>query len=71
MHNSQSLESEPLTADNSWVWKLRPVPVEDPIPNPEPEVPSLGYPDLGVFHHALCVLIGHSNGAKSGANSLR
>jgi hypothetical protein len=27
------------------------VPVEDPIPDPEPSVPSLGEPDPGVFHH--------------------
>jgi hypothetical protein len=26
--------------------------VEDPIPDPEPATPSLGHPDLGVFHHS-------------------
>ena len=26
--------------------------VEDPIPDPEPAAPSLGYPDPGIFHHS-------------------
>jgi hypothetical protein len=25
--------------------------VEDPIPDPEPAAPSLGYPDPEIFHH--------------------
>jgi hypothetical protein len=26
--------------------------VEDPIPDPEPAAPSLGYPDPGIFRHS-------------------
>jgi hypothetical protein len=26
--------------------------VEDPIPDPEPAAPSLGYPDPEIFHHS-------------------
>jgi hypothetical protein len=29
--------------------------VEDPIPDPEPAAPSLGYPDPEIFHHPSCV----------------
>ena len=29
--------------------------VEDPIPDPEPAAPSLGYPDPGIFHHCPTV----------------
>jgi hypothetical protein len=51
MRTSESLKSEPPPAGNGWFGKLRPAPVEDPIPNPEPEVPSLGHPDPDIFHH--------------------
>jgi hypothetical protein len=71
MHISLSLESEPPIAGDGWVWTLRPAPVEDPIPNPEPEVPSLGYPDLGVFHHSPRLSTGHFEYGTGGAKSTR
>jgi predicted MFS family arabinose efflux permease len=51
LHVFQSLKSDRPTAGNGWMGKLRSAPVEDPVPNPGPEVPSLGHPDSGTISH--------------------
>ena len=46
----------PLKFEDSWKpsGRCRQF-VEDPIPDPEPAAPSLGYPDPGIFHHPPAV----------------
>ena len=52
MHVVRSIELYFETTDEARVEEGRRSLVEDPIPDPEPAAPSLGHPDLGVFHHS-------------------
>ena len=51
MHSSESRKSERPTAGNGRSGKLSSAPVEDLVPNPGLELPSLGHPDSGTISH--------------------